>query len=270
MDKWHPRAVKVQPTDGREGLSLLGAPWKIVLHTTESDSYTPDRTSYFGNPFWPTSTIVAGTIYQHLPIDVGAYAMAHDAGTAETNRANAIQCEIVWRAANGNWPEALLATVADWIRWVQSQTGVPTVFAEMFREGVTVASVDSPIRFGDQEWLDFHGICGHSNVPGGNDHWDPGRLPIDRLRAHLGRAPAPKVFQDMSDLRKEKFPMEFTYITGGEDWVWLGTERVFTRCGSGKVLEALKDGTQLVALGPQPDEVHTYLTNLAKNAGFTG
>jgi hypothetical protein len=60
----------------------------------------------------------------------------------------------------------------------------------MFREGVVVASVDSPLRFGDQEWLDFNGICGHSNVPGGNDHWDPGRLPVDRLKSLLGANPS--------------------------------------------------------------------------------
>jgi hypothetical protein len=70
----------------------------------------------------------------------------------------------------------------------------------MFREGVTLASVDSPIRFGDQEWLDFTGICGHSNVPGGNDHWDPGRLPVERLRALLGPPSPPPAPADPLEL----------------------------------------------------------------------
>lgn len=188
MDIWHPRAQQVTPADGHTGLDFVGAPWKIVLHTTETDTYTPTQSSYFGNPFWPHATLTQDTIYQHLPIDLGGYALYAD-GTVETNRANAIQCEIVWRAANPDWPDALLVTLADWVRWVQAQTGVPTVFAEMWRAGVTVASVDSPIRFGRQEWLDFTGICGHSNVPGGNDHWDPGRLPVDRLRALLAPQP---------------------------------------------------------------------------------
>lgn len=187
---WYPRAQRVEPTDGHTGLSFDGVPWKCVIHTTESDGYSPNTSSYFSNPFWPHATITQGTIYQHLPINAGGYALYSD-GSVSTNHANAVQCEVVWRAANGDWPDALLATLADWVSWVQAQTGVPTVFAEMFREGVTVASVDSPIRFGNQEWLDWNGICGHSNVPGGNDHWDPGRLPVDRLRALLDPTPGP-------------------------------------------------------------------------------
>jgi hypothetical protein len=158
MELWHPRAQRVEPADGHTGLSFDGVPWKIVLHTTETDSYSPNRSSYYGNPYWPAATITAGTIYQHLPINVGQYALYSD-GSVATNHANAVQCEIVWRAANGDWPDALLSTLADWVTWVQSQTGVPTVFAEMFREGTVVASVDSPLRFGNQEWLDFNGIC---------------------------------------------------------------------------------------------------------------
>jgi len=204
MDLWHPRAQIVTPADGHTGLSLDGVPWKVVLHTTETDAYSPNRASYYGNPYWPHATITQGTIFQHLPIDAGGYALYSD-GSVSTNHANAVQCEIVWRAANGDWPDDLLTTVADWVSWVQSQTGVPTVFAEMFREGAVVASVDSPIRFGAQEWLDANLICGHSNVPGGNDHWDPGRLPVDRLRALLTPTPqeddlTPEQSQQLADV----------------------------------------------------------------------
>lgn len=270
MDLWHPRATAVEPSDGHTGLSCIDVPYRIVLHTTETDAYTPSHGSYYGNPYWPHATIVGpataaainariaqhpslvmvgdilhltwdewrdmlftgldltlgstvseaaevegpGTIYQHLPIDVGGYALAHEYGP-ETNRACAVQCEIVWRAANPNWPDGLLATVADWVGWVQEQTGVPTEFAEMWRPGVVVASVDSPIRFGDQEWLDFTGICGHSNVPGGNDHWDPGRLPVDRLRALLDPAPTPPDPTPPDPPKRKKVPDMFLCNHGG-------------------------------------------------------
>jgi hypothetical protein len=187
MEVWHPRAQRVIPADGHTGLTFDGALTKGVIHTTESKGlYSPDTSSYWGNPYWPNATIDTSGIYQHIPANLGSYALAHEYGS-ETNRADAIQCEVMWQAADGDWPDALLANLADWITWVSgpSVANVPLVFAEMFREGAVVASVDSPIRFGDSEWTNYHGWCGHSNIPSGNDHWDPGRLPVDRLNALL-------------------------------------------------------------------------------------
>lgn len=63
-------------------------------------------------------------------------------------------------------------------------------------------------------------------------------------------------------------PAEFTYIFGGEDWLWLGAERVHTRCASAAVLEGLKNAKQLVGLGEKTQEFHDSLTNLAHNSGF--
>lgn len=201
---WHPDATRVVPGDGHTGLSLVGAPTKGVIHTTESKGlYRPSTASYFGNPYWPNATIDTDGIYQHIPVNLGSYALAHEYGS-DTNRANAIQCEVMWTAADGDWPDALLENLASWIAWVSGPASVPDIpltFAEMFREGVTLASVDSPIRFGDAEWYDFIGWCGHSNVPGGNDHWDPGRLPVDRLFRFLSMIdPAPTPSGDPLDL----------------------------------------------------------------------
>lgn len=181
MDSWHPAARRVGPGTGG---AYTGVPWKIVLHTTESKNYSPNPSNYYGSQYWPHATITPDAIYQHIPISQSAKALAHKYAP-ETNRANAIQCEIAWQAADPNWSDALLDRLAEWVKWVQRQVTVPTRVAEMWRQGVTLASVNSPIRFTPQAWLDFNGICGHSNVPGGNDHWDPGRLPIDRLVARL-------------------------------------------------------------------------------------
>lgn len=257
MELWHPRAERVQPADGRTGLAFIGVPWKIVLHTTESTGYSPSTANYFGNPYWPQATLTKGTIYQHLPIDIGGYALYGD-GTVQTNRANAVQSEIVWRAADPDWPDALLDTVADWVSWVQAQVGVPTVFAEMFREGVTVASVDSPIRFGDQEWLDFNGICGHSNVPGGNDHWDPGRLPVDRLQARLGPTPPG---EDM---------LTFRYIYDNLDWVFDGPSNLFFQCDDPDQITQVLDKIGVPALGQVSNATHRRYKDLAKSAGYAG
>lgn len=64
-------------------------------------------------------------------------------------------------------------------------------------------------------------------------------------------------------------PGEFTYIANGEDWLWLGSERIHARCGSVPVLEGLAVGHQITRLGPQSDEFHQYLVGVAHNASFT-
>lgn len=190
METWHPRATDASAN--REGGSYIGVPWKIVLHTTESTNpYSYDPSSYFGNPFWPHASIDTEGIHQHLPIDVAAFALYHGAGQAPTNGANAVQCEIVWRAADiADLPDETVANVADWVQWVSEQTSVPLdVCPQGFHgtgEGFVLASEDSPIRFSDDEWLQFSGVCGHEHIGSGNNHWDPGRFPWERVVAHLG------------------------------------------------------------------------------------
>ena len=187
METWHPRAIDASADANHRGLSRLDVPPKIVLHTTEVGGlYHYNPASYFGNPYWPHATIDAAGIHQHLPIDVGSYALYHGSGRAATNTANAVQCEIMAYASSiEDLDDDTLANVADWVTWVAEQTGAPmAVCPQGFHgadESMVLASEDSPIRFGDDEWLAFSGICGHQHVPSGNDHWDPGRFPIARL-----------------------------------------------------------------------------------------
>lgn len=61
-------------------------------------------------------------------------------------------------------------------------------------------------------------------------------------------------------------PEAFTYIFEGKDFLWLGAERIHTRCASIDVLEGLTRGRQIVALGEKSREFHEFLANLATNA----
>ena len=63
-----------------------------------------------------------------------------------------------------------------------------------------------------------------------------------------------------------EMPMEFTYIFGGEDFLWLGVERIHTRCANADVLEGLKKGRQIVGLGEKSRQFHEFLSTLARNA----
>lgn len=247
VETWHPRAIDASAN--RAGGSFIGVAPKIVLHTVEgSGRYSYNPSSYYGNPYWPHATIDPAGIHQHLPIDVSAFALANSPGGAETNRANAIQCEVLWFAGRiDELPDETMAHLADWVGWVAEQTGAPLDFAE-FR-GVGSYGENAPQRFGAQEWLDFSGVCGHQHVPE-NDHWDPGAFPVDRLRSLLNLNPLPDPVHEEDDMALPLFGDAPDGRGGGLWMLWGGfRKRVHTtqvwddyqRLGSKHVGDVLKD-----------------------------
>lgn len=256
MELWHPRAFRA-PANKASG-PFIDVPPKIVLHTVEGKgTYSYNPASYYGNPYWPHSTIDGVGIHQHLPIDVYGFALANAAGGVETNRAYAIQCEILWFSAEiADLPDDVLANVADWVGWVAERTGAPILFAEF--SGTNAAGENAPQRFDGLEWLDFTGICGHQHVPE-NDHWDPGAFPVDRLRALLNHQPSIK-----------ELPMRFTYIADGEDFVYLTEERFHGRLPFGDFLDAIKGQKAVENWGKQSSEFHAGVSALAEQCGFAG
>jgi hypothetical protein len=67
----------------------------------------------------------------------------------------------------------------DWMRWVETQTGVKSGVYRKFH--VQEASgLQSVARMTEDEWTDFDGWCGDQHVPK-NEHWEPGKLDIERL-----------------------------------------------------------------------------------------
>lgn len=263
MEMWHPRALDAPAN--REGGAFIGVPTKIVLHTVEgSGRYSYDPSSYYGNPYWPHATIDPDGIHQHLPIDVSAFALYNAAGGAETNRADAIQCEVLWYAGRiDELPDDIMGHLADWVRWVAEQTGTPLNFAEFRGDGSY--GEDAPQRFGAQEWLNFSGICGHQHVPE-NDHWDPGAFPVERLRrAIVGVDPLPNPQPSIKEL-----PMRFTYIAEGEDYVYLADQNFHGRLPFGDFLEAIKQRKAVENWGEQSSEFHAGVKALAEQCGFRG
>ncbi|MET8766310.1 hypothetical protein [Streptomyces sp. NPDC004658] len=182
-----------------------------VLHTTEGIGL-PD---YDGGSMAPNLTAVADMKaqrlrwYQHFDIDRSSRALRNLAGGVQTNTLNVVQAEfdgtcdyskrerwgskiagkdyIYW----GNPPDWALRDMADYLRWLNTNHGVPLVGPEMWltygpdsrRPGVTPASYGaSPARMSFAAWEAFKGVCGHQHVPE-NDHGDPGSLPFAKLIA---------------------------------------------------------------------------------------
>jgi len=192
-----------------------------VLHTTEGVGLP----SYDAGSMAPNLTGVADMIgkrlrwYQHFDIDRSSRALQNLSGGVETNTLNVVQVELdgtcdyskrsSWgsRVAGkdyiywGDPPDWALRDVAEFLRWLHANHGVPLTGPSMWltygpdtrRPGVMPASYGaSPARMSFAAWNAFKGICGHQHVPE-NVHGDPGSLPFAKLIALAkGTTPPPQ------------------------------------------------------------------------------
>lgn len=163
---WHPGATRAPYSDA--GPFVTGKP-KLVWHTTEGSSlpaYSNSAPHFTLNP-------KTGQLWQHIPINRAAKTLKHPAGTVETNRANAIQVELIGFARDtDNWPRTYYAPIANLARWIEVNARVPRRCGVKFFVGTA--------RLQGQAWLNYSGHCGHSHAPH-NDHWDPGAFQINHV-----------------------------------------------------------------------------------------
>ncbi|WP_225846879.1 hypothetical protein [Streptomyces sp. HPF1205] len=189
----------------------------LVLHTTETMGL-PD---YEQGAVAPTLTAMPDMKaqrliwWQHFDIDVSARALANKPGGVQTNTLNVAQlelggtCDYAHRALWGTkhagldyvyWPHAphwALQGVADFLRWLHANHGVPLVAPALWlaygpdsrRSGVVPAAYGATsARMSLAAWTAFQGVAGHCHVPE-NDHGDPGAFPISTVLA-MAAAPA--------------------------------------------------------------------------------
>lgn len=163
-------------------------PKVIVLHTTEGSIWP----SYEGGGKAPHLTVMplmtrAQLVWrQHFPLERSARALAHPAGTVETNNRGVIQIELVGtcvrRGPGMHWPTAApwaLRGLAQMIAWAMGQFPIP-LLAPASWPVYPASAGKSAARMTPSQWLAFEGICGHLHVPN-NLHGDPGDFPIQRL-----------------------------------------------------------------------------------------
>jgi hypothetical protein len=163
---WHPDATRVIYADA--GTFVTSKP-KLVWHTTEGSSLPV----YQGTAPHFTLDRVSGKLWQHIPINRAARALLHPAGVVDTNRAHAIQVELIGFAKDtANWSDATYARIAELARWIEANADVQRRCGVKFFAGTA--------RLNGQAWLDYSGHCGHSHVPG-NDHTDPGNFQISKV-----------------------------------------------------------------------------------------
>jgi hypothetical protein len=153
---------------------FTGGGWKFVLHTTEGGSLQSNSDLLAGTN---TPHLLFGaepgrdhwTVVQFLPFNVAGKTLANNPGDGfQTNRANAIQVEIVgFTAAIPDWSDVMYQRLANLIVLVQHRVPIPC------RAPLDFSSKTN--RMADAEWVKAAGIIGHMHAPD-NDHVDPYRL----------------------------------------------------------------------------------------------
>jgi hypothetical protein len=144
---------------------------RIVWHTTEGHSYPGPEIYHGTNPHF-TCDFKRRRTYQHCPMNVAAMALRNPPGGVETNRANAIQVELVGLASeSGLWTPDDYAYIHELARHIEKARDVPRRHIKPWTHS----------RMTNTKWREFSGHCGHMHVPE-NDHTDPGMaFHIDRI-----------------------------------------------------------------------------------------
>lgn len=170
------------------------SPPRLILHTTEGGSVESNAAvmSGTGNYSHIVADPAARRAAQLVDLDRSATATKNRPGGVQTNRLNAVQVEIVWRAAE------IRNLTSDELAWLGTAVVAPICKARGIQpvgpprpfvgpEAGFIARPDAPQRMTYLEWARFNGVCGHQHVPE-NDHWDPGALDIDTVLAAARKA----------------------------------------------------------------------------------
>src|SRR3954453_7968064 len=126
----------------RDAGMFVPAQPKLVWHTTE----TRRLPAYDGSSPHFTLDPASGRLWQHIPIDRAARSLEHPPGAVETNRANAVQVELLGFARDTpSWPRASYRRIASLARWIEENHRVPR------RSGVEFST--TPHRLSSDAWL---------------------------------------------------------------------------------------------------------------------
>lgn len=149
-----------------------GYPWRIVHHSTEGSSLTGAVAAYRSHRGWPHFTVDDTTVAQHIDTSTASFALQNAPGGVETNRACAIQIEVVGFAAR---PKNLrtLGNVARLCRWLEQVHGIPAVWPNGYPKTAVNGRDPGGHNRDAGTWRKSGGHYAHSTTPE-NRHWDPG------------------------------------------------------------------------------------------------
>lgn len=186
---WLPEGVTWKPIQRSNGSWVTGlrpfatldepAP-KIVLHTTEGGS-KPNWTAIgSGFPHFTADLDDGFGVDMHIPLDMAAYTLKGGEHSPNSAGGVTIQIELVGYAKDTpNWSQAKCDRLKKLLVLIAAEIGMPYVFPLPFT-GDAGYGVGGEVRIDWDRWVRTTGVVGHSHAPY-NDHWDPGRLPVEKL-----------------------------------------------------------------------------------------
>lgn len=178
MIDWLPYAKRTATFPG-SGPHLEGD-WKVVIHTTEGATLGGAIVTYHHTLNYPHITLDNKDIEQHCSFLIGSTALQNLSGGVQTNRARAIQIEVVGFATKiSELPQGTLANLRRVLATLRDEFGITTDVPE-FKAYPASYGANNGVRFSNARWNSFHGVCGHQHVPE-NLHGDPGALDVRSL-----------------------------------------------------------------------------------------
>ncbi len=208
--------------DGQSGGSYIGLSFRVVLHTTE----TTGVPGYSDGATAPHVTYVPKTRrwVQHTDFNIAARALRNLAGGVQTNRANALQVEIVCYSAKniadqsssrlwvGDLTDDHYQDLRDFLAWVYAAFDVSSMWPG--KQALSSSEANTPgFRMTSVEWNQFDGVCAHQHVPE-NTHWDTGALDWSRVIEIGETTMLPlNLGDDSEDVRLAKDRINLTYGT---------------------------------------------------------
>lgn len=156
---------------------------KLLWHTTEGSSVASARAAFEDYPPHVCYDPRTDEAEQYIPLNRAAYACKAN------DREYVIQVEIVGFASQSHtWSDEILGRLyRRVVAPITAAVGVaPAVCSYGFLgegDGI-LASPDSRIRLTLAQLRAFSGHLGHQHMPSPDAHWDPGRLPINKILAY--------------------------------------------------------------------------------------
>ena len=170
--------------DGKSGGSYTSGPWKVCLHTTETEGVP----GYNSGSYAPHITYVPATrtFYQHTSLLTAARALRNESGGVQTNRDSCIQLEIVCYSAKwiadgkasrlfvGDLSATHLADIRRFLEWTFANFGIKDKWPG--KQAFSSSQANAPgFRMSGYEWDRYDGVMAHQHIPE-NTHWDTGAL----------------------------------------------------------------------------------------------
>lgn len=188
-EQWLPEGrhwgLKIEHRPLPDAGPFTGGGHKLIWHTTEGPGIDAMWRVLRDKSAAPHFVIDPGggdaPVYQCVPLDRAAKALEHPPGTPETNRANAIQVEIVGYAKDAeSWGHVIYRDLGALAALVDHRFDI--------RRGYRPFTVPAR-KVTPQGFVRATGHMGHSHVPN-NSHWDPGRMSGPKLMRAIADAEA--------------------------------------------------------------------------------